>query len=186
MQYRNIQKIHQGKYITRYDITYETENGNPKNYEIVSRNPNLHNENDLHDNKADAVVMIIHDKTGEKILLNYEYRMAVSEWIYNFPAGLMDEGETVAMSAERELREETGLQLVEITEEWQASYSAVGFSNEKTVVIVGTAEGTIQPSDSDMEEIVAHWYTKEEIRQLLRNKVFASRTQAYCAVWSRI
>jgi len=53
------------------------------------------------------------------------------------------------------------------------------------VVIVGTASGEILPSDSDLEEIEAFWYTKAEIRALLKVARFAARTQAYCALWSR-
>ncbi len=186
MKYKNIRKIHQGEYITRYNIEYEAASGTIKDYEIISRNPDIMNEDDLHNCKVDAVVMIIHDKTGSRILLNCEYRMAVGEWVYNFPAGLIDEGETAAKSAERELREETGLILRNISEEWKESYSAVGFSNEKTVVVVGEAEGEIFPSDSEMEEIQAGWYTKDEIQKLLQTGIFAARTQAYCAVWSRM
>ncbi|MBQ1392294.1 MAG: NUDIX hydrolase, partial [Lachnospiraceae bacterium] len=60
-----------------------------------------------------------------------------------------------------------------------------GFSNEKNVCVVGMASGTFQPSTSTAEEIDAAWYTKEEVRMLLRNAPFAARTQAYCYMWSK-
>ena len=59
MKYKNIRKIHQGEYITRYNIEYEAASGTIKNYEIISRNPDIMNAYDLHNCKADAVVMII-------------------------------------------------------------------------------------------------------------------------------
>ena len=37
--------------------------------------------------------MILTDESGERILLNREYRMAMAQWIYNFPAGLTDPAE---------------------------------------------------------------------------------------------
>ena len=159
--------------------------GTKKIYEMISRDPEIKNKDDLNNKTTDAVIMIIHDKTEERILLNFEYRMAVGEWVYNFPAGLIDEGENVSEAAERELREETGLKLTDIKEFWKESYSAVGFSNEKGSVVIGTAEGTIQKSDSEAEVIKAEWYTKEEVRKLLSEYRFAARTQAYCALWSR-
>ena len=185
MKFRNISKVHQGKFITRYNIEYETENGRIKTYEMISRNPQLQTFEQLRNNKTDAVVMIIHDKSGEKLLLNREFRMATGEWIYNFPAGLVDEGESYFEAARRELREETGLNLLQIDEIWKESYSAVGFSNEKTIVLVGTAEGEILPSDSELEEIEASWYTKEELKKILEEGNFAARTQTYCIMWSR-
>ncbi len=185
MKFKKISKVFDGNYITRFDIEYETENGAQKTYEIVSRSSELSGFDDLHDNKTEAVVMIVHDKTGEKLLLNREYRMAVGEWVYNFPAGLIDEGESISEAARRELYEETGLDLTAVSEVWKESYSAVGMSNEKSVVVLGTAEGDIRSSDSDMEEIFAGWYTKSEVQSLLKEHRFAARTQVYCALWSR-
>ena len=185
MKYRGIRKVHEGAFITRYDVTYETEAGRSKIYEIVSRNKNLQTLDELQNKKPDAVVLIITDNSGERILLNKEFRMAMGRWVYNFPAGLIDPGETPDQSAKRELKEETGLDLVRIDDWIGESYSAVGFSNEKNVCCVGRADGTFSRSSSTLEEIEADWYTKEEVRNLLKTKPFAARTQAYCYLWSR-
>ena len=185
MKFKEIKKVHQGKYITRYDIVYEAKSGTSKTYEAISRNPSIMGFDDLHGKNPDAVVLIMHDESGERILLNREFRMAPGEWVYNFPAGLIDPDENAAQASIRELREETGLTLTHIREVWKESYSAVGFSNEKNVVIVGTASGEITPSDSEMEEIEAAWYSKESVRELLQSAPFAARTQAYCALWSQ-
>ena len=180
-----MEKKEEGNYITRYDLTYRLKDGSEKVYEMISRDNNISNFATLHDRGPDAVVLIIHSADGEKILLNREFRLAPGEWVYNFPAGLIDPGETPEVAAARELREETGLTLKEITDRIGESYSAVGFSNEKNVCIVGVAEGVIRESDSEVEEIEAGWYTKSEIRGLLKMNRFAARTQAYCYLWSK-
>lgn len=185
MKFRSIKKIHEGKFIHRYDITYETSDGGEKVYEMISRNPSLETLGDLQEREPDAVVLIMHDETGGKLLLNREFRMALGSWVYNFPAGLIDPGETPEESAARELREETGLDLVSIHDRMALSYSAVGFSNERNICLVGTASGTFQESSSVVEEIRAGWYTREEVRHLLAEEIFAARTQAYCYLWSR-
>ena len=110
--------------------------------------------------------------------------MAVGGFVYNFPAGLIDPGENPVESGRRELKEETGLDLIEVLDVIPDSYSAVGFSNEKNQCIVGIAGGTFTPSTSTLEEIEAGWYTREEVRELLKTELFAARTQAYCYVWS--
>ena len=184
MEYQGIRKVHEGKFITRYDVDYVTAEGNPKTYEIISRNRNIQTLNDLQNRKPNAVVMILTDESGELILVNREYRMAMAQWTYNFPAGLIDPGESPEESARRELREETGLRIVRIDDVLDNSYSAVGFSNERNVCVFGIAEGEFRKSTSDAEEITPGWYTKEEIKQLLRTEPFAARTQAYCYAWA--
>lgn len=185
MKFVKIKKVISGKFIHRYDITYETNAGKEKVYEMISRNGHLTCQEELKAKKPDAVVLIMHDASGEKILINREFRLATGEWVYNFPAGLIDEGETPQESAKRELWEETGLTLVDIQDVIPLSYSAVGFSNETNVCIVGTAEGEFQKSTSDVEEIEAGWYTKAQVRELIKNEPFAARSQAYCYVWSK-
>lgn len=185
MKFRGIKKGAEGHFINRYDLLYETEDGISKTYEIISRKKNIENFEQIHSNQPDAVVIIATNQTGDKILISKEYRMAVGEWVYNFPAGLIDPGEEPEQSAKRELQEETGLELYQIDDLIPISYSAVGFSNETNVCVVGKARGTFAKSTSTVEEIEASWYTKEEVQQLLKTQKFAARTQAYCYVWSR-
>lgn len=185
MEYKGIKKKEQGKFITRYDIEYETVDNKKKVYEMISRNPDIKSFEELHGKKADAVVIIATNEDGDKIVLDKEFRLAVGEWVYNFPAGLIDEGETPTESAIRELQEETGLELYEITDYMGTSYSAVGFSNETNVCVVGKAKGEFKPSTSTVEEIESGWYSKAEVRELLKKYKFAARTQAYCYMWSK-
>ena len=184
MKYQGIRKIHEGRFITRYDVDYITAEGNPKTYEIISRNRNIQTLDELQNRKPDSVVMILTDGSGERILVNREYRMAMAQWIYNFPAGLIDPGESPEESARRELREETGLSIVRIDDVLDNSYSAIGFSNERNICVFGAAEGSFRKSTSDAEEIMPGWYTKEEMKKLLRTEAFAARTQAYCYAWA--
>ena len=184
MKYLGLEKGPRGKYINRYDLKYETAAGTQKTYEIISRNRDITTLEALQNKKADSVIMILTDKDGERILVNREYRMAMAQWIYNFPAGLIDPGETPEESARRELWEETGLKLTHIDDILDNSYSAVGFANERNLCVFGTAAGTFRESTSDLEEIVPGWYTKAQMRNLLRTEAFAARTQAYCYAWA--
>lgn len=184
MKYAGIRKIHEGRFITRYDVDYVTAEGRPKTYEIVSRNRDIRTLDDLQNRTPDSVIMILTDETGERLLVCREYRMAMAQWIYNFPAGLIDPGESAEESARRELREETGLELVRVDDVLDGSYSAIGFSNERNVCVFGVAAGEFKKSSSDMEEIAPGWYTKAEMRKLLRTEAFAARTQAYCYAWA--
>ena len=180
MEFKSLKKIHDGHFIHRYDITYETVDGKEKVYEMISRNPDISTLSELQ-----AVVLIMHDEKNEKILLNKEFRLALGDWVYNFPAGLIDEGEKPIESARRELKEETGLDLLTVNDILPLSYSAIGFANETNLCIVGVADGTFSKSSSTVEEIKAGWYTKDEVKKLLKTELFAARTQSYCYLWSK-
>ena len=49
------------------------------------------------------------------------------------------------MAAKRELKEETGLDLIVIEDKLYDSYSAIGFSNETNAVVIGKACGKFAP-----------------------------------------
>lgn len=185
MKFIGIEPKEPGKYINRYDITYETADNRKKIYEMISRDNKLTTREQLRDHPPDSVVLIMHNEAGDKLLLNREFRMACGDFVYNFPAGLIDPGESYMESAKRELREETGLDIVKVEDVLGESFSAIGFSNEKNVCIVGVAKGEFAESSSTVEEIEAAWYTKAEIRELLQKEYFAARTQAYCYLWSK-
>ena len=156
MEFKGLKKIHDGHFIHRYDITYETVDGKEKVYEMISRNPDISTLSELQAKTPDSVVLIMHDEKNEKILLNKEFRLALGDWVYNFPAGLIDEGEEPIESARRELKEETGLDLLTVNDILPLSYSAIGFANETNLCIVGVANGTFSKSSSTVEEIKAH------------------------------
>ena len=184
MKFLGIDKLQQGRFVTRYDLRYETGAGREKVYEMISRQSNIEDQRQLWDHPADAVIMLLTDEAGERVLLLREFRMAAGEAVYNFPAGLIEPGESMEQAARRELREETGLTLASVKEILPASYNAVGFSNEKNACLLGTAAGEIRPSSSDEEEIVCGWYGQDEVKELLATAAFESRTQLFCHLWA--
>ena len=80
MKFEKIDKKEEGKFITRYDITYKTVDDTTKIYEMISRNRNVKTREELRGNKPDAVVLMVTDESGEKIVLNKEFRMAAGTW----------------------------------------------------------------------------------------------------------
>lgn len=59
---------------------------------------------------APCVVMLVHDCSTDRYLLEREYRVGCDAFAYGLPAGLIDDGEDVDAAALRELREETGVE----------------------------------------------------------------------------
>ena len=61
MKYLGIRKIHEGRFITRYDVDYVTAQGRPKTYEIISRNRDIRTLEELQNRAPDSVVLILTD-----------------------------------------------------------------------------------------------------------------------------
>lgn len=183
MKLEGIRKLESGEFITRYDLDYETVDGKPKVYEMISRDPDMKTEEDLLNDDVAAVVLILTDESGERLLLNREFRMATGRKVFNFPAGLIEPGEEPEKAAARELMEETGLTLVSGKMLAMPSYSSIGFSNERNYYIMGKCRGEIRPSDSVFEEIDAGFYLKEDLRRLLETEYFSNAPRLFCYLW---
>ncbi len=170
-----------GRYLNNYELTYINKKGNDKVYEMVSRDKYL---NELNVGERTAGVVIAAFKR-DKVLLSKEFRMGVNKFVYSFPAGLIDDGETPIQAAKRELMEETGMNITKIKDVLKPSYSCTGITDEKTIIVFCETEGEIRECKFADEEICASLYTKEEVRTLLENEPFASRTQAICYLWAK-
>lgn len=184
MKFIGIEKKHTGRFLHRYDLEYENPAGEIVSYEMVSRRDNIDSLESLREHGADAVVMIIRDEKNEHMLLVHEYRLELGRWIYGLPGGLIEEGESAADCARRELGEETGLELVEIQQIYPSAACTVGMGDEQTVCLFGVARGELRPRLCGGEEIEAAWYTREEILKLQETELFGSWALAYSRIWA--
>ena len=183
MKLLELKQIHRGKFLSYYVASYLNKDNKIKEYEFISRDHNLTKES-FGSNIPAGVGLVPFNKDKTKIVLQSEFRLATNHFIYNFPAGLIDEGETAEDAAKRELKEETGLDLISIEAVLPPSYASPGTSDEQMKIVICTVEGEIQESCFVDEEIKANWYTKEEVRHLIEEKALMSvRTQMFLWQW---
>lgn len=183
MKLLKLTQIHQGKFLSYYVAEYENIDGDIKQYEFISRDPHLTLEK-FGKNKPAGVGMVVFSKDKNKVLLESEFRLATNHFVYNFPAGLIDEGETAEAAAKRELKEETGVNMLNIEKVLPPSYASQGTSDELMQIVICRAEGEVTGSDSVNEEIHARWYTKDEVKALIEQGAYMSvRTQMFLWQW---
>lgn len=173
MQFLKFEKVKDGKYLKNYEITYQNKVGKEKKYEIVSRRE-LKNIDDLGGAPSGVSIVAMH---GDRMLLLHEFRMGVNRKIYNLCAGMLEHDEAIEECIERELYEETGLQVSCIRKILPPSYAAVAISDTTTYIAFVDVEGKFADHTSDNEEIDARFYNREEIKALLETEPFSSRAQ---------
>ncbi len=88
---------------------------------------------------ASAVVPFLSDLDSDdpQILLIKQYRHAADDFIYEIPAGKLDQGEDPKVCAERELREETGCTADRI-EHLYTFFTTPGFTDERIHAFMAT------------------------------------------------
>jgi ADP-ribose pyrophosphatase len=96
-----------------------------------------------------------------------EYRVPLADYGYGFPAGLIDEGETVQEAARRELKEETGLEITRFIKIGPCIYSSAGMTDESVSMVYIECDG--DPSNDrneGSEDIEVVFVSREEAIQL--------------------
>lgn len=174
MKLLHFEKVKDGKYLKNYELTYLNKSGKEKTYEIVSRRE-LHSEEDLGGIPSGVSIVAYQN---DKMLLLHEFRMGINQTIYNLCAGMMEKGESIEECISRELYEETGLKVKQILSILPPSFAAVAISDTTTYIAFVEAEGCIEDHTSANEEITADFYTREQIKALIKNnEPFSSRAQ---------
>ncbi|HVN66883.1 MAG TPA: NUDIX hydrolase, partial [Candidatus Sulfotelmatobacter sp.] len=74
-----------------------------------------------------AVMMAVDEK--KRVLLVRQYRLPAEKYLWELPAGKLDEGEKPLQAAKRELAEETGYRAKTVKKIWQG-FASPGYSNE--------------------------------------------------------
>ena len=120
--------------------------------------------------KADAVVIVATMDTdeGKRLVVTKEFRVPIWDYEYGFPAGLIDDGEDLQQTVARELKEETGLELVRIKHVSMPVFSSAGLTDESCNMILVEATGEISDKWLDhTEDIEVLLLDIEGIRDLL-------------------
>lgn len=178
-----IEQVSDG-WIKKYILTYEKPDGSLYTYESTSRKPleayrnellcnaqsssNRHDQNESQATLAstletrikncDAVCIVPELPDGSYLMIK-EFRYPVNGVFAAFPAGLIDEGEDIATTVDRELREETGYRLRKDIDQpiralAQPGFSSVGMTDENVLVVFAKVEkaGDAHPESNELIE----------------------------------
>jgi ADP-ribose pyrophosphatase len=130
-----------------------------------------------------AVMMAVDDKN--RVLLVRQYRLPAEKYLWELPAGRLDDGEKPLDAAKRELKEETGYAAKKWTK--LASYFASpGFVQERMTIFLAEdlTEGEATPMED--ERIETRWFKRKELAEMIdEGKIEDGKTLIGFLTWRR-
>jgi len=153
MKITDCKKLTDARWINLFDVSYTDKTGRERNWQVVSRNRRPKCVSGKFD-VPDAVLMIPFHTTEQKLVVLREYRVSLAGFQYEFPAGLMDDGETIHEASQRELMEETGLTLKRITDISPPLYNTAGLTDESVVLVHCECDGVPSTDENQGTETI--------------------------------
>lgn len=173
---KKIRQVTENPYVNLYDLDVTNRLGKPGRYYVASRAKDVSGlELTTKQQQPDGVIIYsLYGEKRDRVVLIRQYRYAIDNYIYEFPAGLVEPGEDYHQAAVRELYEETGLALcpLQVEEIYEKPYyTTVGMTDECCATVYGYAEGNVSTDGlEDSEEIEVILADREEVRRILREE----------------
>lgn len=172
---KSLELLKATKFLSLYEATYKNKFNEDKKWIIASRKEEATLSAQYRgekEEKVDAVVLVALHEEEEKLVVIKQFRVPLNDYVYELPAGLVDGDEMPYTAATRELKEETGLDLVQIYENKssQKAYFSAGMTEESGALVYCSCKGSLSKdgleADEDIEPMLL---TKAEAKALVES-----------------
>ena len=178
-QIHSAEKLTDNRFVNLYNIKATSVHNTPVSYFVASRAKSVEFlKLNTRKNTPDGVIIYsVYGEKKDRVVLIRQYRYTIGDYIYEFPAGLVEPGEDFHEGAVREMYEETGLKLepLKVEEAFEKPYfTTVGLTDESCATVYGYASGGISKEAQEAsEEIEVVLADKEEVKRILREEKVA-------------
>lgn len=171
----NIKKKTSNRFLNFYEFEAIHRDGRVSAYYVSSRARDISGLKAVtHENRPDGVILYgVYGKQKDRVVLIRQYRYPLGGFVYEFPAGLVEDGEDMLEAGIREMYEETGLTFVPKN---GGSYSrpfftTIGMTDESCGTVYGYCSGeptnSHQEASEDIQVVIAD---RAECRRILKEE----------------
>jgi len=165
MRRLNYKKLTNLKWLNMFDVSYINKKGQKGTWQIASRAVAPKCATGLF-SRPDAVVIAAFHRTEKKMVVTREFRVPLADYEFGFPAGLVDENETVEAATRRELAEETGLEVTRMLKIGPPVYSSAGMTDESVAVVYVQCDGIASTDRTEgSEDIEVLFFSPSDARR---------------------
>lgn len=175
----DIIQVTHNDHLNYYELHTTKKTGEPGHYYFASRALTTDGlELRRKKSRCDGVaVFVLVGEKRDRVLLIRQFRWPIGQYVYEFPAGLVEEGESYTEASVREVYEETGLRLTPVPADpmfTRPYYMTDGMTDECCAMVYGYAEGDVRDQHlEDSEEIEVVMADRAEARRILRTERMA-------------
>ena len=176
----HITKLTDSKYLNMYELDATNKLGGKVDYFVASRAREIEDmkiRTKDWKNPDGVIIYSLYGEKRDKVILVRQYRYSIDDYIYEFPAGLVDAGENFKEAGIREMREETGLSFhpLDVDPMYEKPYfTTIGMTDECCATVYGSSTGEIsregQEPNEDIEVVLAD---RDEVRRILKEERIA-------------
>ena len=172
---QNIQQKTHNRFLNYYELEAVHRDGSISPYYMTSRAKDASQLKAVtHQNRPDGVIIYgVYGEEQDRVVLIRQYRYPLGDYVYEFPAGLVEEGEEMGAAGVREMYEETGLTFTPVDAGCYSRpfFTTVGMTDESCGMVFGYCSGTpTSIHEEASEEIQVILAYRGEAKRILREE----------------
>ena len=172
---RHVEKLTDTPYLNLYQFSTVQRSGKHSKYYVSSRTKDpQHLKAVDHHTRPDGVILYgVYGEQKDRLVLIRQYRYPIGGYVYEFPAGLLDEGETAAEAGIREMFEETGLNFRPMDGGCyqRPFFTSVGMTDESCAMCFGYCDGEPTNAHQESSEVIQVVLAdRDECRRILKEE----------------
>ena len=172
---KGVKRLTENRFLNLYELDARQRDGKAIRYYVASRAKKTEDLKSVSGHRrADGVIMYgVYGEQKDRIVLIRQYRYPLGDYIYEFPAGLVEPGEDVREAGIREMFEETGMTFTprEGGDFERPFFTTVGMTDESCAMVFGYCSGTPsnehQEAAEDIQVVLAD---RAECRRILKEE----------------